>query len=78
MNPKILVVEDEPALLDTLEYSLTFLAGGPGRLQLFTPLGDVVLDDELPGAGSMVFDRKLNSVIVASINTGELTVIPIP
>ena len=62
----------------TLEYSLSFLTGGPGRLQLFTPFGDIVLDDELPGAGSMVYDRKSNSVIVASINTGELTLIPLP
>jgi hypothetical protein len=61
----------------TLEYSLDFLTGGPGRLQLFTPFGAVVLDDELPGAGSMVFDHKSFSVIVASINTGELTVIPL-
>jgi hypothetical protein len=62
----------------TLEYSLAFLAGDPGRLQLFTPHGALVLDDELPGAGSMVYDRKSNSVIVASINTGELSVIPLP
>jgi hypothetical protein len=62
----------------TLEYSLAFLADGPGRLQLHTPLGAVVLDDELAGPGSMEYDRKSNSVIVASINTGELVVIPLP
>jgi hypothetical protein len=73
-----LQVEGETVAYLTLEYSLSFLTGDPGRLQLFTPYGAVVLDDELPGAGSMVYDRKSKSVIVASINTGELSVIPLP
>jgi hypothetical protein len=62
----------------TLEYSQAHLAGGPGRLQLFTLLGSAVLDDELTTPASMVYDRKSDSVIIASISTGELIVIPLP
>lgn len=62
----------------TLEYSLDFLAGGSGQLQLHTPLGAVLLNDELAGPGSMAYDSKSDTVIVASITTGELVVIPLP
>ena len=64
----------------TLEYSLAHLAGGPGRLQLFDASGGggVVLDDELVTPSSLAYDPRTGLVIVAEINPGRLTVIPLP
>jgi hypothetical protein len=64
----------------TLEYSLAHLAGGPGRLQVCNASGApvAVLADDLVTPSSMAYDPRTGSVIVAEINPGRLTVIPLP
>lgn len=75
-----LTVDGETVGYLTLEYSQAFLAGGPGRLQIFDASGTsiAVLAANLITPSSMAYDRRTGTIIVAEINPGVLVTIPLP